>query len=616
MKPSIPIVQPGTLCTTMFLATRHAIAAHRALPSVHHAMSYFSSKVSGAPPSLLVPEHEREALKLHATNLPDIVLQPRHSCDIELLLNGGFSPLNGFLKKEDTEAVYDNCRLSDGSLWPMPINLDINAEKRMEIEASDSSEVALRDFEGNLIAVMNVEEMWEADKTREAEQVFGGDPEHPAVEFLQNSVQDHYVGGGLKGYQLPIHYDYTKLRHTPLEVREIFDDKGWDRIVAFQTRNPMHNAHIELVKRACELHDTNALIHPVVGMTKPGDIDYHTRLKCIRAVVKEGAFGETPTNLSLLPLAMRMAGPREALWHMLIRKNYGATHFILGRDHAGPGSNSKGDDFYGPYEARDFGVKHAKEVGIETVEFEMMVYLGEQKKYVTEANVPAGKEPLKISGTEVRRRLQTGEEIPAWFSHPEVVKILRESHPMAATQGLTLFFTGLSGSGKSTIANALLERLLEAKTGRNVSVLDGDHIRQHLSSELGFSREHRDLNIQRIGYVASEVTKHGGLAICAAIAPYAAARKSARDLVEAEGSFIEIFVDTTLEECERRDRKGLYAKARSGKLKGMTGIDDPYEAPEAAEITVETSNTVSDSVQKITDYLVLHGFIPEIEELD
>jgi sulfate adenylyltransferase len=573
-------------------------------------------KTASAPSTLLVPEHERNDLKVHATTLPDIVLKPRNSCDIELLLNGGFNPLSGFLNKQDTESVYDNYRLSDGTLWPMPINLDISTKKRLEIEEKQASEVALRDFEGNLIAVLNVEDIWEADKEREADQVFGGDPEHPAVDYLLNITRnrEHYIGGSLKGYQLPVHYDYTKLRQSPLELRMMFDELGWDQIVAFQTRNPMHNAHIELVRRACTLHGTNALIHPVVGMTKPGDIDYHTRLKCIRAVVKEGAFGKTPTMMSLLPLAMRMAGPREALWHMLIRKNYGATHFILGRDHAGPGSNSSGVDFYGPYDARDFGVKHAAEVGIKTVEFEMMVYLEGDKKYVTADDVPDGQVPLKISGTEVRRRLQTGEAIPAWFSHPEVVKILRSSSPESANQGITLFFTGLSGSGKSTIANALLERLLEANTDRKVSVLDGDHVRHHLSSELGFSKEHRDLNIRRIGYVASEITKHGGIAICAAIAPYKDSRLQARNLVEQEGKFIEVFVDTTLEECENRDRKGLYAKARAGQLKGMTGVDDPYEAPENAEIVVQTLNTVTESVRMITDYLVEQGFIPPVED--
>jgi sulfate adenylyltransferase len=581
---------------------------------IHRQLSAMNSKGSLAPRTLLVDESERDALKIHATTLPDVVLQPRHMCDVELLLNGGFDPLAGFLNQSDTESVYDSFRLANGALWPIPINLDISSKQRKMIEDQQAAEIALRDYEGNLIAVMSVEDIWEADKRAEAEKVFGGDPEHPAIEFLNHHVQNHYIGGSLKGYQLPIHYNYNAMRHTPLQVREMFDKNGWDSIVAFQTRNPMHNAHIELVKRACKLHNAAALIHPVVGMTKPGDIDYHTRIKCIRAIAKEDVFQkDTPIALSLLPLAMRMAGPREALWHMLIRKNYGATHFILGRDHAGPGSNSSGKDFYGPYDARDFGAEHAEEVGITPVEFEMMVYIEDEKKYIPETEVPASKTPMKISGTQVRERLRTGEEIPVWFSHPEVVKILREAHPKASSQGIAIFFTGLSGSGKSTIANALIERLHERDTKRRISLLDGDCIRQHLSSELGFSREHRDLNIRRIGYVASEVAKHGGIAVCAAIAPYANARKDARELVAAEGAFIEVFVDTDLEECKKRDRKGLYAKAMAGQLKGMTGIDDPYEEPEQAEIIVSTDSEVSDSVDMILDYLHQHGFI-QLEE--
>ena len=576
------------------------------------------SSNSAAPPSLLVQGDEaRHALmeEVRQHQYPDLVLTGRQLCDIELLLNGGFNPLDGFLNKADTESVYDNYRLKSGVLWPMPINLDVSQEQSQHIEATQKP-VALRDHEGNLIAVMDLNDVWEADKAREAESVFGGDPEHPAIRYLHDQAGDMYLGGKLRGYQLPPHYDYTAMRQTPAELRQHFDAMGWgDKpIVAFQTRNPMHRAHVELVKRAANNNDANILIHPVVGMTKPGDVDYHTRIKCIRAVINNGDLegsGAGGSTMSVLPLAMRMGGPREALWHMLIRKNYGATHFILGRDHAGPGSNSNGEDFYGPYDARDFGVKYSEEVGIKTCDFEMMVYLKDEDKYVPESDVdPANPNVRKISGTEVRRRLQTGEHIPEWFSAPEVIKLLRIAHPPAHKQGMVLFFTGLSGSGKSTIANALLERLLEVAEERKVTVLDGDHVRHHLSSELGFSREHRDLNIQRIGYVASEIAKHGGMAICAAIAPYEDARGVARRLVEEHGKFIEIFVNTPLSHCEQRDRKGLYAKARAGELKGMTGIDDPYEAPLACEIDLPSHElAVHESVDRIMDYLTEHGFV-------
>jgi sulfate adenylyltransferase len=579
--------------------------ANMAQPEVHELL------VKGDEAKASLMEEVREK------GYPDVVLSERQVCDIELLLNGGFNPLKGFLNKADTESVYNNFRLTTGELWPMPVNLDISTEtaKILESTAKNNS-IALRDREFNLIAVMDMNDVWEADKEQEANSVFGGDPEHPAIKYLYNQAGDIYVGGKLRGYQLPPHYDYTAMRHTPAELKAHFNNMGWgDKpIVAFQTRNPMHRAHVELVKRAANNNDANILIHPVVGMTKPGDVDYHTRIKCIRAVIDNGDLegsGAGGSTMSVLPLAMRMGGPREALWHMLIRKNYGATHFILGRDHAGPGSNSNVEDFYGPYDARDFGTKYSEEVGIKTCDFEMMVYLEDEDKYVPESDVdPANSNIRKISGTEVRRRLQTGEDIPEWFSAPKVIQLLRQAHPPAHKQGVVLFFTGLSGSGKSTIANALLERLLEVGEERKVTVLDGDHVRQHLSSELGFSREHRDLNIQRIGFVASEIAKHGGMAICAAIAPYENARNVARSLVEEQGQFVEIFVSASLEACEDRDRKGLYAKARAGDLKGMTGIDDPYEAPTKCEINIPSHElSVAESVDQIMDYLKERGIL-------
>ena len=602
----------------MFSVARHVTPSMTSL--ARHVTPSMTSRAlsSAAPPSLLVQgDSARQSLmeEVREKAYPDLVLTGRQLCDVELLLNGGFNPLEGFLNKANTESVYDNYRLTSGELWPMPINLDVSMEMGKKLEAEQKS-VALRDHEGNLIAVMDMNDVWEADKAREAESVFGGDSEHPAIRYLYDQAGDIYMGGKLRGYQLPPHYDYTAMRQTPQELRAHFDAMEWGNkpVVAFQTRNPMHRAHVELVKRAANNNDANILIHPVVGMTKPGDVDYHTRIKCIRAVINNGDLegsGAGGSTMSVLPLAMRMGGPREALWHMLIRKNYGATHFVLGRDHAGPGSNSKGDDFYGPYDARDFGVKHAKEVGIETCDFEMMVYLNDEDKYVPESDVDASNPNVrKISGTEVRRRLQTGEEIPEWFSAPDVIKLLRKAHPLPHKEGITLFFTGLSGSGKSTIANALLERLLEVAEERKVTVLDGDHVRHHLSSELGFSREHRDLNIQRIGYVASEITKHGGMAVCAAIAPYEDARNVARRLVEEHGKFVEIFVNTPLEHCEARDRKGLYAKSRAGILKGMTGIDDPYEAPPACEIDLPSHElSVSESVDRIMDFLIEKNYI-------
>jgi len=407
--------------------------------------------------------------------------------------------------------------------------------------------------------------------------------------------------------EAPIHYDFRHLRDTPAELRTRFSKLGWRKVVAFQTRNPMHRAHQELTFRAARQVEANLLIQPVVGMTKPGDVDHYTRVRCYEHLL--GHYPEQTTALSLLPLAMRMAGPREALWHALIRKNYGCTHFIVGRDHAGPGKDSKGNDFYGPYDAQELLKAHQSEIGIEMVPFQMVVYVEDRAQYVPVDETREGDTVLNISGTEFRRRLQEGLEIPHWFSYPEVIQELRKTHPPRHRQGFTIFFTGLSGAGKSTIANALMVKLMELG-GRRVTLLDGDIVRKNLSSELGFSREHRDLNILRIGFVASEITKNGGIAICAPIAPYAATRRQVRDNIEEVGGFVEIHVATPIDICEQRDRKGLYAKARAGIIKEFTGISDPYEAPEAAEIVIDTrAMTPDEAAHRIIVKLESLGYI-------
>jgi len=438
---------------------------------------------------------------------------------------------------------------------------------------------------------MTVTGRGEPNKAREAEKGFGAaDSAHPAGNYLHNTAGKIYLGGPVTGIQQPVHYDFRARRDTPNELRAYFRKLGWRKIVAFQTRNPLHRAHQELTFRAAKEAEANLIIHPVVGLTKPGDIDHFTRVRCYEAVLDQ--YPASTTTMSLLNLAMRMAGPREAVWHGLIRKNHGCTHFIVGRDHAGPGSNSQGEDFYGPYDAQDLFREHQAEMGIEMVDFKHMVYVQERAQYEP-ADEIADKDNvtiLNISGTELRRRLAEGLEIPEWFSFPDVVKELRRSRPPRAKQGFTVFFTGFSGSGKSTIANALMVKLMEMG-GRPVTLLDGDLVRKNLSSELGFSKEHRDLNIRRIGYVASEITKNGGIAICAPIAPYATTRRAVREDIEAFGAFCEVHVATTFEECEARDRKGLYKLAREGKIKEFTGISDPYDVPENPELRIETEGT-------------------------
>jgi sulfate adenylyltransferase len=538
-------------------------------------------------PELFVSADSAAKLRRDAGDLPSWDLTPRQVCDLELLTNGGFQPLKGFMGQSDYEAVLSEMRLADASLWPMPITLDVSEAFAASIEPGQ--DIALRDAEGVVLAILSVTDRWTPDKAREAEMVFGtSDAAHPAVAYLARKAGPVYLGGPVTGIQPPVHYDFRARRDTPNELRAYFRKLGWRRIVAFQTRNPLHRAHQELTFRAAREAQANLLIHPVVGMTKPGDIDHFTRVRCYEAVLDQ--YPQQTTHLSLLNLAMRMGGPREAVWHGIIRRNHGCTHMIVGRDHAGPGKDSLGREFYGPYDAQALFEKHEGEIGLEMVDFKQMVYIQEKAQYFPADEVSDGATVLDISGTELRRRLREGVDIPEWFSFPAVVAELRRARPPRAAQGFTVFFTGLSGSGKSTIANALMVKLMEMGD-RPVTLLDGDVVRKHLSSELGFSREHRDINIRRIGFVASEITKNGGIAICAPIAPYTETRAAVREMVEDYGAFVEVHVATPLEECERRDRKGLYRLAREGKIKEFTGISDPYEAPEHPELRLDTEGT-------------------------
>jgi len=555
---------------------------------------------------LTEPERSNE-LKAHSREWPSWDLTARQICDLELLMSGGFSPLRGFMTRADYEGVCHNMRLASGVLWPMPITLDVTEQFAKSLKPG-SSTVALRDPEGVMLAVLHVAEVWQPDKKAEAEAVFkSASNAHPGVDYLFNKAHPWYIGGRVEGVQAAAHYDFKSLRLTPSELRAEFARLGWRRVVAFQTRNPMHRAHVELTFRAAKQVEANLLIHPSVGMTKPGDVDYFTRVRCYQLLLSK--FPPGTVKLSLLPLAMRMGGPREAIWHALIRKNHGCTHFIVGRDHAGPGNDTNGKPFYGPYEAQELFKKHETDVGVSMVQFNMMVYLEDEDKYVPDNEVTKGSRVLNISGTELRQRLNEGRDIPTWFTYPEVVQELRRSYPPRHKQGVTIFFTGLSGSGKSTIANVLLTKFLETG-GRPVTLLDGDLVRKHLSSELGFSKEHRDINIRRIGYVASEITKNGGIAICAPIAPYDAVRKQVRAMIEPWGGFILVHISTPLETCEQRDRKGLYAKARAGIVKEFTGISDPYEEPKDAEVVINTADlTPEEAAQEIILHLEREGFV-------
>ena len=555
----------------------------------------------------LMADAERAAeLKAASRDWPSWDLTPRQICDLELLLNGGFSPLTGFMKKADHDAVCERMRLADGTLWPIPILLDLPRELAAKLRSGGM--LALRDLEGVMLAALQIEEIWELDRQASAAATFGTtDAKHPGVSYLLQKTHPVAIGGRLEGVQMPVHYDFRALRLTPAELRAELVREGWRRVVAFQTRNPMHRAHCELTLRAAKAARANLLIHPTVGLTKPGDLDHYTRVRCYQAVLHR--FPQHTAKLSLLPLAMRMGGPREALLHALIRKNYGCTHFIVGRDHAGPGSDSQGKPFYGPYDAQELLRRHQGELGVEMVPFQMVSYVEDLDTYMPQDEIPPGARTLDISGTELRRRLQEGRELPAWFTFPEVADELRRTHPPRAEQGFTVFLTGLSGAGKSTIASVLLIKFMETG-GRPVTLLDGDIVRKHLSSELNFSKEHRDINIRRIGFVAAEITKNGGIALCAPIAPYDSVRKEVRQIIEPGGGFVLVHVATPLEVCEERDRKGLYAKARAGLIKEFTGISDPYEEPQDADLVIDAATlSPEEAAQEILLYLEREGYV-------
>ena len=529
-----------------------------------------------------------------------LTLSLKQQCDFEMIANGAFSPLSTFNNQKDYEEILLNNKLSNGLVWPIPIVLDVPDQLLKSLDKNEY--ISLRNVEGFLLAILKVNEFWAPDKKEEANSVFkSNDPNHPGVDYLFNHTNNNYISGELVPIQSNKYFDFTHLRKSPQEVRDFFRLNNWKDVIAFQTRNPMHRAHYELTKLAMDEHNSKLLIHPVIGMSKPGDIDHFTRVKCYQHIIKY--YPENSVELSLINLAMRMAGPKEALWHAIIRKNYGCNRIIIGRDHAGPGVNAEGKPYYQPYDAQELIAQYQEELEIKMVPFKEMVFAKNKKTYLPLDKIEQDDPIEKLSGTQFKELLQQRTEIPTWYSFPEVIHELRKRFPKLHNQGLTVFFTGLSGAGKSTLANAIMYKLMETED-RPITLLDGDIVRQHLSSELGFSKEDRDIHVKRIGYVASEITKHGGVAICAPIAPYSNTRKVVRNMIDEVGSFVEIHVATPLSVCEERDTKGLYKQARAGKILDFTGVSDPYEEPENPEITVDTSDiTVEESSALILDKL-------------
>ena len=551
---------------------------------------------------LMVKPYETAEVVDYAKSLPAIQLSERAVCDLELLAVGGFSPLDRFMSQADYERVLEEMRLVSGHIFPIPVALPVSADSGVVLD----KEVALRNDKNELLAVMTVEEIYPLDRAELAEQVFGtSDPRHPLVAEMDRWGELN-ISGRLKVLGLPRRYDFRELRMTPTQARSALEAAGRNNVVAFQTRNPLHRAHEELTRRAIEERKATLLLHPAVGMTKPGDVDHYTRVRTYKAMHAR-YFEPGRVVLALLPLAMRMAGPREALWHAVIRRNYGANNLIVGRNHASPGVKANGDTFYGPYEAQELVEQHSAELGVEVVPFRELVYLPDDGDYTEESQVPSGKRIFHISGTSIREDyLDNGKQPPAWALREEVAEILADARPPRHRQGVCIWFTGLSGAGKSTTAEVLTAMLLER--GRQVTVLDGDVVRTHLSKGLGFSKEDRDTNVRRIGFVASEIARHRGVVLCAAVSPYRATRNDVRNMVGSD-HFVEVFVDTPLEVCEERDTKGLYAQARRGEITGFTGVDDPYEPPFRAEITLDTLNaTPEENALKILQYLEGRGF--------
>jgi len=560
---------------------------------------------------LHVPAEQVEERKAYANKLPSIQLSRRAECDLELLSVGAFSPLDRFMGQADYQRVLDEMRLDDGTLFPMPITLPVGQDDDVKLD----QEIALRDAKNEVLAIMTVEEIYEWDLEDAAVKVFGkNDLRHPLVAEMHR-WGDRNISGRLEVIQTPEHYDFHELRLTPRETRDRLEAFGHRNVVAFQTRNPLHRVHEELTKRATQEVDGVLLLHPVVGMTRPGDVDHYTRVRTYKTLASR-YYDPDRILVALLQLAMRMAGPREALWHAIIRRNFGANHLIIGRDHAGPGDDSEGNPFYGPYDAQNLVDKYSDEIGVNVVPFRMLVYLPDEERYEEVTNVPEDARTASISGTQVREEyLENGRPLPQWFTRPEVAEILAETHPPRHKQGVCVWFTGLTNAGKSTTAGILTTLLQEH--GRQVTLLDGDVVRTQFSEGLGFSKEDRDANVRRMGFVASEIVRHGGVAICAAVSPYRATRNDVRNTV-GKDHYVEVFVDTPIEVCEQRDTKGLFAKARRGEISGLSGVDDPYEPPLHPEVKLDTLHyTAEENARRIVDYLVRRGFVrPDNIELN
>jgi sulfate adenylyltransferase len=538
--------------------------------------------------SLIAEGEEKSELTRRAAELSSLQLTARTLCDLELLATGALSPLDRFMGKADAERVAAQMRLAGGTLFPIPITLQAD-----RIDGIAGKEIALRTPKNNLAGWMKVEEVYEWSYEAEAFEVCGTiDGRHPLVAEMRTWGR-YRLSGPLRVIELPRHPDFPSLRRTPAEVRALLASMGRGNVVAFEPRNPIHRAGEELTRRAARDVEGGLLIQPVVGMTQPGDIGHYTRVRTYNRLV-ENYYDPGRTLLNLLPLATRLAGPREALWHAIVQRNFGANYFLVGHDH-------------------ELVTRHSAETGVRAMPPDEMVYLVDEDRYERAPALPPGARTLSLPETEVREEyLAKGRPLPEWFTRKEIAAILSNSYPPRHLRGFCIWFTGLPSSGKSTVAEALIGMLMEH--GRQATMLDGDVVRTHLSKGLTFSREDRDTNILRVGFVAAEIVRHNGVAICAAVSPYRHTRNQVRAMVANhsthDDAFIEVFVDTPAEECERRDVKGFYAQARDGKIRGFTGVDDPYEPPLAPEIRLSTTDsTAVQNAALIVEFLLTRGLL-------
>jgi sulfate adenylyltransferase len=527
----------------------------------------------------LIDPEKAAALKQEALSLPSLDLDWRQQCELEMLMSGAYSPLTGFMTRTQCERVEADRQLDDGTFWPLPVTLASTQKAAADLKSGDR--VALRDGEGFMLAVLTLNDSWDADGVR-------------------------HLGGAVEGVALPPHPDFVSLRATPAELRALFARRGWRRIVAWQARQPMHRAQFEFSLKCAIENEANLLLHPQVG----GDITeapgYFGLVRSFLAIRER--FPAATTQLSLLPAPPRDGSAYALLLRAIVARNYGCGLLIAGGEHQPDGDCRRGEDLAQP--RTDLPVTElADKIGVRLIAYPRMVYVEERAEYLPESDAPPGARLLALSGEEFQRRMQRGLKIPGWFSFPEVITELHRQSPPREHQGFTVFFTGLSGAGKSTLARSLAARLMEMG-GRCVTLLDGDIVRRHLSSELGFTKAHRDINVRRIGFVASEITKNRGIAVCAPIAPYRQTRRDVRRMIEAVGGFVEIHVATPIETCESRDRKGLYAKARAGLIPEFTGVSDPYEVPEKPELAIDTTNLgIDEAVQQILLKLEQEGYL-------